>query len=59
VIEALFAPIGSAGDVFPFLGIGRELHRRGARVAVLANPHFEGPVRRAGLDFIPFGTREE
>ncbi len=58
-IEALLVPIGSSGDVLPFLAIGRALQQRGGRVAVLANEWFADPVRRAGLDLLPFGSSEE
>jgi rhamnosyltransferase subunit B len=58
-IETLLVPVGSTGDVLPFLAIGRELRRRGGRVAVLANEWFAEPVRRAGLEFLPFGSRDE
>jgi rhamnosyltransferase subunit B len=52
----LFAPIGSLGDVNPYLGIGRRLNRRGHAVTILANPHFESIVGEAGLGFVPVGT---
>ncbi len=48
----LLTPIGSVGDVNPYLGIGRELVRRGHEVAVLTGPSFEAVVRRAGLPFV-------
>ncbi len=52
----LLNPIGSLGDINPFLGIGRELVRRGHAVVVLANPFFERAVREAELAFEPVGT---
>lgn len=44
--------LGSSGDVHPFVGLGRELMRRGYRVTVLAAGYFRGLVERAGLDFV-------
>jgi len=55
----LLIPIGSHGDVHPFVGIGIRLRRRGHRVKVIANPHFESLVRGAGLEFIPISTDAE
>jgi len=52
-------PVGSLGDVNPFLAVGRELASRGHEVFVLtAEPHGER-VRRAGLGFVAIGTRED
>jgi rhamnosyltransferase subunit B len=53
--RVLIVTAGSHGDVHPFLGIGRALTARGARVGVLVNPHFEREVRDAELEFLPFG----
>lgn len=47
---------GSAGDVFPFLGLARVLRARGHDVEVTANEVFGGAVRRAGIGFIEVGT---
>jgi UDP:flavonoid glycosyltransferase YjiC (YdhE family) len=57
--EVLVFAIGSGGDVHPSIGIGRALRARGHRVVFAANSHFEGAVRRAGLDFLSTGTEEE
>ena len=48
----VLAPVGSAGDVHPFLGIGGELRSRGHRVTLLAGETFRGAADRAGFDFI-------
>src|SRR5262245_53722840 len=55
-MHVLLIPIGSSGDVDPFVGIGNALHTRGHRVTVLTNEHFGPLVTRAGLDFVPLGT---
>jgi rhamnosyltransferase subunit B len=44
--------LGSSGDVHPFVGLGRELIRRGYRVTVLAAGYFRDLVELAGLEFI-------
>lgn len=43
--------LGSAGDVFPTLGIAIELQRRGHQVKVFSNRFFEPQVTGVGLDF--------
>ncbi|MEX0939095.1 MAG: nucleotide disphospho-sugar-binding domain-containing protein [Pirellulales bacterium] len=54
----LLLPIGSSGDVHPYVGLGRTLKARGHEVTVATNPHFEPLVRGAGLNFAPIGTAE-
>ncbi len=44
-------PVGSAGDVHPFIGIGRALRARGHEVVIVTAGTFEPGVRRAGLAF--------
>lgn len=55
----LLLPIGSSGDVNPFLWIGRHLAADGHDVIVGANPHFARAVERADLTFRPIGTEDE
>lgn len=55
----LLIPMGSHGDVHPFVGVGRALAARGHAVTVLTSPYFEELIRRAVLDFVPLGTVEE
>ena len=52
----LVSALGSAGDVHPFIAIGRALMVRGHAVTMLASPPFEDRIRRAALDFVPLGT---
>jgi len=54
----LLNPIGTVGDVFPYLGIGNVLRARGHRVTIITNPHFEALVREMGFGFAPIGTAE-
>ncbi len=54
----LLTPVGSAGDVHPYLGIGRELRRRGHRVTLLASEPFLESAERAGVDFLACWSNE-
>ncbi len=58
-MRALLIPVGSHGDVNPFIGLGRELSRRGHEVVVATNELFEPSIRRAGLEFASLGTAAE
>jgi rhamnosyltransferase subunit B len=58
-MRVLLVTIGSHGDVHPFIGIGRQLRKRGHQVIVLVSGYFESLVREAGLDFIPLGSAED
>jgi len=55
----LLVTIGSAGDVLPFVGLGRELRRRGHRVTLITGGYFEPLIRRNGLDFAEIISRDE
>lgn len=57
--HVLLLPFGSAGDVFPFIWLGRHLRARGHRVTMITACLFEAPARAAGLDFVPLGTADE
>ena len=57
--QILLNPIGSAGDVFPFLALGSELQKRGHHVAVMTNRLFIENVGQAGLEFIEIGSSDE
>jgi len=54
-MNVLLLPLGSAGDVLPFCGLGRKLAARGLRVTVAANAHFSPLVARAGLGCMALG----
>ena len=47
----LMVALGSGGDVYPQIGLGKALRKRGHRVVVISNTHFESAVERAGLEF--------
>ena len=51
----LLNPCGTAGDVNPYLAIGRELRKRGHEVFLLTNPVYRDLASQYSLDFIPVG----
>lgn len=48
----LLLPVGSHGDVHPFIGIGVGLRDRGHRVTVITAEPFRGVAERHGLEFV-------
>lgn len=58
-MHVLLATLGSYGDVYPFVGIGADLKRRGHQVTLLTNAHFEGLALQQGLDFEALGTEAD
>jgi rhamnosyltransferase subunit B len=58
-VQILIFALGSAGDVHPFLGIGRALKARGHEVILVASGFFEQTVLAAGLDFRALGSAED
>ncbi len=55
----LLTPFGSAGDVNPFLWLGRLLQARGHEVEMLTAPMFEEFAEKSGLAFTGIGAAEE
>lgn len=51
----IFTPFGSAGDVHPFLWIGRLLQERGHTVTLIGAHAFTDVARRANVPFVPVG----
>lgn len=51
----LFSTFGSAGDVFPLLGLALELRRRGHRVTLATNEHFAGLAAEHDVPFVVLG----
>ena len=58
-MHIIIIAIGSAGDVHPFMGLGRAFQASGHRVSFAANPVFQPLVERCGLRFLPVGTPED
>lgn len=48
----VLTPVGSSGDVHPFVGIGRALRERGHDVTVVTAGPFRSVVERSGLRFV-------
>ena len=58
-LHLLIVALGSAGDVHPFLAIGRSALARGHRVSLCTSPAFQALVEACGLRFLPVGTAAE
>jgi rhamnosyltransferase subunit B len=58
-MNVLLVPVGSAGDIHPYIGLGQALKERGHSVKVLTCGYFEPLVRRAGLEYVEVGTRDD
>lgn len=58
-MNILMTTLGSYGDVYPFVGLGVRLCRRGHSVTLLTNPFFEELAGKYDLDFVPIGTRQQ
>lgn len=57
-MRCLLMPLGTAGDVNPYIGLGVGLQRRGHEVIVAANPAYERVVVAAGLEHRALGCAE-
>jgi len=58
-MHVILTPVGSAGDVNPFVMIGRELRRRGHRVTLLSPDVFASSAERADVQFVSTGSADE
>lgn len=57
-MNVVVSTFGSAGDVFPMVGLALALRARGHAVTFATNPFYEPVARRHGLPFEPLGTVE-
>ena len=57
-MRVVIQTLGSAGDVHPYVGLGRALRARGHDVHVLACEIFQDTVECAGLTFVQCGDTE-
>lgn len=57
--EFLLLPFGSAGDTFPFIGLGKHLQQRGHSVRVAGNGYFRPHVKEAGLAFDELSSKDD
>lgn len=58
-MNILLAPVGSHGDVHPFVGVGLALQARGHAIALIANEAYRPLAEKHGFDFASVGTVEE
>ena len=58
-MRVLLTPIGSAGDTLPFIGLGRELARRGHDVTIAASAPFAEFITKSEIGFVETATDEE
>src|ERR1051326_1517951 len=54
----LLVPFGTAGDIYPNIGIGIELLRRRHRVTLITHSHFRDVVLRFGLNYVDLNDAE-
>ncbi len=58
-MHAILATIGTDGDVFPHIGLGRTLRIRGHRVTIAAPETYRDHVTALDLEFCALATAEE
>jgi rhamnosyltransferase subunit B len=58
-MRILISTLGSHGDMHPFLGIGRELRRRGHQVTIIAPAMYAELAGSTNFEFVPAGTVEQ
>ena len=58
-MHIMVIPMGSAGDVYPLLGLGVALRSHGHDVEVVANSYYQAIIERADLSFLELGTYED
>ena len=51
--------VGSAGDVYPCIGLAREFVAKGHRVTLIAGIPFETIIRNSGIEFVPIASRAD
>ena len=58
-MRVLLNPVGSHGDVHPFIGVGRALQSHGHEVIFITSAAFQDLVTRNGFQFLPLGTDQD
>lgn len=56
-MRVILIAIGSADDVFPFIGLANALNLRGHRATLCSLPAFKATVEQYGLEFEPLGPQ--
>ena len=57
--HAILSPLGTDGDVYPYIGLGRVLRSRGHRVTLVASGNYQERAIESGLEFVPLVSAEE
>ncbi|WP_339524277.1 glycosyltransferase [Pseudomonas sp. EL_65y_Pfl2_R96] len=52
-MRVILIAIGSAEDIFPFIGLANALHLRGHRATLCSLPAFKATIEQYGLEFEP------
>ncbi|WP_455923457.1 glycosyltransferase [Pseudomonas putida] len=52
-MQVILVAIGSAGDVYPFIGLGKALVEQGHAVTLCSMPPFQAAIEQNGLEFVP------
>ena len=55
-MRVILTGLGSAGDVLPAVGVGRQLAERGHEVVLIASDHFRPLAEQSNLGFVGLGT---
>ena len=58
-MKIILLPIGSAGDVYPFIGIAQEFKERGHNVTLLTSDHFRDLIESLGIEFASLARVED
>jgi rhamnosyltransferase subunit B len=58
-MKVVLLPVGSHGDVHPFIGLGQGLLARGHRVSMITSETFRHVAEQNGIEFFPTLTDEE
>ncbi len=58
-MRVLLVAIGSYGDVFPFIGLGRALRERGHHVTLITNENFKPFADQEQIDFVELYSAQE
>ncbi len=58
-MNIILVSLGTAGDVYPFAGLGIALRDRGHRITLMFNEHFKSLATDNDLRFVPIGTSDE
>jgi len=57
--HAIIPAFGTDGDVYPFVGLGAELLKRGYQATIATHEHFAKHAEAAGLRFVPLVSQAE